>query len=116
MEPQYAQGVDCIILLSNFTGFTLMPGDTVRGQFRYRLSDRVILAEIGIANVTGVIDTSAQTILITIPEAVNTTWSPPTNPFSVFTTLLIVSSTQYHRLAINLETSWIPSYTRGISA
>ena len=113
MAATFAQGTDVPLLLSNFVNFTLNAGDTVRGQFRYALGDPLPLAEIGVGGVTGVVDVAAQTVLVTIPEAVNTLWRPAGLSFTVYTTLLIVGADGQHRLAIELATDWRASYTRG---
>lgn len=112
MAVNYAQGMDATILL-NFAGFTLLPGDTVRGQFRYTLADALPIAEIGVSGVTAVVDTAAQTVLVTIPEAVNILWKPAALTFAVYTTLLIVGSDGAHRLSVEVPMDWRASYTRG---
>ena len=112
----YAQGTDNTIFLSGFVGFTLQAGDTVRGQFRYILTDALPIAEVGVNGVTGLVDASAQTVLITIPETASALWKPPDVNFTLYTTLLIVGSGGAHRLAVELGMDWRASYTRGVSA
>ena len=110
----YAQGMDATMLLHDFIGYTLLPGDTVRGQFRLALADPVPIAEIGIDGVTATVDVLAQTVLITIPEAVNITWQPPALRFYVHTTLLIVAADGSHqRPPIEIDMDWRASYTKG---
>ena len=112
---QFTQGMDAPILLA-FTGFILLAGDTVRGQFRTSLLSEPPLAEIGVDNVTAVVDITAQTVLVTIPASVNKLWKPTTQVFTLSTTLLIVGADGAHRQAVPIPTEWQASYTRGPSA
>lgn len=112
MNLLYAQGVDASMLLYDFEGFELLPGDFVRAQFRLGLFDDPV-AEVGQRSVTAQVDAAAQTILVKIPEAVNVLWQPTLPEFPVYTTLLVIGADSTHRLAIEVSMLWRASFTRG---